>query len=357
MSEDNDKESKTEQPTQRRIDGALERGDTPRSREMGTLFAIAATLLAFSLLEMTVESHAVPLLRMFFDRIHDLSVGAASDVRDLFIGVLWQMSLIVLLPLAVVAAAGIGASLSQGSFSIALERIKPKASRLSPAENAARIYGSGSRIEFLVVLAKFTALTLSLYIFGKAFGHRLIAISDLVPERLPVIVAEDASRLYWTVLVVAIILAAIDVVWSRIKWNKQLRMSRQEVKDEQKQAEGDPHIRSRFKSIARARIRQKVAAAVPHATVVIANPTHYAVALKFNRGEDAVPIVIAKGVDFLALRIRNIAEECHIPVIEDRALARSLYATVDTNKPIPPDFYRAVAQIILFILNRQNRAS
>ena len=212
MSEDNDKEGKTEQPTQRRIDSALEKGNTPTAREMGTLFAIAATLIAFHLLEMTADAHTVPLLRMFFDRLHDLSVGTPADARDLFTGVLWQMALIVLLPLAAVAVAGVGASLSQGSFRIALDRIKPKASRLSPTENAARFYGSGSRIEFLMILAKFAALTLSLSIFGKAFGQRLIAISDLVPDRLPIIVAESASRLYWTVLFVALVLAGIDVV-------------------------------------------------------------------------------------------------------------------------------------------------
>ena len=149
-------------------------------------------------------------------------------------------------------------------------------------------------------------------------------------------------------------LVVADLLWTRLKWHFDLRMTKQEVKDEQKQAEGDPIVRARQRSLARDRARRRMMAAVPRATVVIANPTHYAVALRYVRGEEATPFVLAKGLDNLALKIREIAEAHDIPVIEDRALARSLYEAVSLDRPIPTEFYRAIAEIILYLMSRSN---
>jgi flagellar biosynthesis protein FlhB len=156
-------------------------------------------------------------------------------------------------------------------------------------------------------------------------------------------------------LIIGASLAAIvaaDVVWSRIKWRMDLRMSKQEIKDEHKQAEGDPLMRARRLSLARDRSRRRMLAAVPRATVVIANPTHYAVALRYVRGDHAAPVVVAKGLDHIALKIREIAESHEIPVVEDKALARSLYDAVTLDRPIPPEFYKAIAEIILFLMSQ-----
>jgi flagellar biosynthetic protein FlhB len=164
-----------------------------------------------------------------------------------------------------------------------------------------------------------------------------------------------ASRLVATVAVATIILVAADVVWSRVSWQRELRMTRQEVKDELKQADGDPIVKARLRSLARDRLRKRMIAAVPRATLVIANPTHFAVALRYVREEGGAPLVIAKGQDLIALKIREIAAAHGIPVIEDKGLARSLYKAVEVDKMIPAEFYKAVAEIVFYVLGRQAR--
>ena len=164
-----------------------------------------------------------------------------------------------------------------------------------------------------------------------------------------------ASRLVATMAVAAVVLVAADIVWSRVYWQRELRMTRQEVKDELKQADGDPIVKARLRSLARDRMRKRMMAAVPRATLVIANPTHFAVALRYVREEGGAPLVIAKGQDLIALKIREIADEHGIPVIEDKALARSLYKAVEVDKMIPPEFYKAVAEIVFYVIGRQAR--
>jgi flagellar biosynthesis protein FlhB len=145
------------------------------------------------------------------------------------------------------------------------------------------------------------------------------------------------------------VLVAADVLWTRFKWRSDLRMTKQEVKEEHKQAEGDPHVRARMRSIARDRARRRMIAEVPRATVVITNPTHFAIALRYVRAEGGAPVVLAKGQDLLALKIREVAEAHEIPVVEDKPLARSLYDSVEVDQHIPPHLYRAVAEIIYYL--------
>ena len=155
------------------------------------------------------------------------------------------------------------------------------------------------------------------------------------------------------VAVATLLLVVLDLVWSRVFWRRELRMTKQEVKEELKQTEGDPIVRSRLRSLARDRSRRRMMAAVPRATFVITNPTHYAVALRYVREEGGAPRVLAKGRNLIALRIREIAEQHNIPIIEDKPLAQALYKKVAVNQMIPPEFYRAVAQIVYFVMTRK----
>jgi flagellar biosynthetic protein FlhB len=149
-----------------------------------------------------------------------------------------------------------------------------------------------------------------------------------------------------------VLLVAADIVWTRFRWRSDLRMTRQEVKDELKQSEGDPAVKSRLRSLARDRARRRMIGAVPKATVVIANPTHYAIALKYDRAKGGAPLVVAKGADLIALRIREMATKHSIPIVEDKPLARALYDAVEVDQWIPPEFYRAVAKILHFLYSR-----
>ena len=160
------------------------------------------------------------------------------------------------------------------------------------------------------------------------------------------------ARMLGAVLMVVAIFAAIDWFWQRLSFMRRMRMSKQEIKDEMKETEGDPLIKGRIRSIARDRARKRMIAAVPRATLVIANPTHFAVALRYVRSEGGAPLVLAKGKDLIALRIREVAEQQGIPVVEDKPLARSLHDSVEVDRMIPPEFYKAVAKIILFLSSR-----
>jgi flagellar biosynthetic protein FlhB len=160
------------------------------------------------------------------------------------------------------------------------------------------------------------------------------------------VIRDMAINILISIVVVMALIAGVDLVWSRFHWRQDLRMTKQEVKDELKQSEGDPIVKSRLRSLARDRARRRMMTAVPRATLVIANPTHYSIALKYARDEDSAPVVLAKGQDLVALKIREIAEANNIPVFEDVALARSMYKQVSVDSVIPQQFYQAVAELI-----------
>jgi flagellar biosynthesis protein FlhB len=177
------------------------------------------------------------------------------------------------------------------------------------------------------------------------------------PTAIPELALSLALHLLGAVSVATVVIVAADIVWTRVNWRQELRMTRQEIKDEHRQSEGDPLMKSRLRSLARDRARRRMMAAVPRATLVIVNPTHYAVALRYMRAEGGAPLVVAKGLDLIALKIREIAEEHDITVVEDKPLARSLYDAVEVDQMIPPEFYKAVAEIIHYFQGRDGRGA
>lgn len=175
------------------------------------------------------------------------------------------------------------------------------------------------------------------------------------PVALPEMILSIAMRIVSAICIATIVLVAVDLAWARFHWRRELRMTKQEIKDEHKQAEGDPLIKARLRSLARDRSRQRMIASASRATLVIANPTHFAIALRYNREENPAPLVVAKGMDVIALKIREVAEKNRIPVIENKALARALYEAVQVDQVIPAEFFRPVAEIIYFLQSKQAR--
>ena len=201
-------------------------------------------------------------------------------------------------------------------------------------------------------IVKFGAvgLVVSIIVRNEIGGAFATIVSD--PASLAERLLAVCGRLVATIAVISGVLAAADLVWSRLHWKRDLRMSRQDVKDEQKQMLGDPLVKARLRSLALERSRKRMMSAVPTATLIVANPTHYAIALRYVREEGGAPKVVAKGQDLIALKIREIAEANDIPVVEDKALARSMYDRVEVDMMIPPDFYRAIAEIVHFLNTR-----
>jgi flagellar biosynthesis protein FlhB len=355
MAETPDRESKTEEPTEKRIRDALERGNVPYSREAATLASLLGILIITSFFLVSGVVHLASSLLQLIENPSAWSLEDHADAVRLLHAVGSDAMRLLLPAVIVLATAGILSSVLQNSPRLVFDRIRPELARLSPIQGWRRIFGSNGRVEFLKGLFKLGAVGVLGLMALRSAHNDVVNALFMEPAAVPGLMLDMASRLVATVAVATLVLVAADVVWSRVYWQRELRMTRQEIKDELKQADGDPLVKARLRSLARDRHRRRMIAAVPRATVVIANPTHYAVALRYVREEGGAPLVIAKGQDLIALKIREIAVAHDIPVVEDKALARSLYKAVEVDKMIPPEFYKAVAEIVFFVLGRQAR--
>ncbi len=251
--------------------------------------------------------------------------------------------------------AGLGASFSQNAPGFVLRRIQPDFSRISPSEGWHRLFSARGATEFLKSVVKFVAIALVVTAMLQADRLQFVNAVFVDPNAIPDLINQMAMRFVAGITVATLLLVTADIVWSRINWRRELRMSRQEVKDEARQIEGDPMVKARMRSLALDRRRRNMIEAVSRATMVVANPTHYAIALRYVREEGGAPVVLAKGKDHIALRIRAMAEENDIPVIEDKALARSMYESVEVDRMIPSEFYRAVAELIHLLQRHERR--
>ena len=355
MAEKPDKESKTEEPTDKKMRDAIEGGSVPFSREAATLASLLAILVITGFFLVDGVTHLNSTLLRLIDNPGAWSLESYGDAEGLFQAIGFDAARILLPAVIVLAAAGILSSVLQNAPQLVLKRIQPELSRLSLSSGWKRIFGGNARVEFLKALFKLSVVCALGVMTLRSANKDVVNALFMEPSALPSLALDMASHLVATLAVATLVLVAADLVWSRVSWQRDLRMTRQEIKDELKQADGDPIVKARLRSLARDRMRKRMIAAVPRATVVIANPTHYAVALRYVREEGGAPLVIAKGQDLIALKIREIAEAHGIPVIEDKPLARSLYKAVEVDKMIPPEFYKAVAEIVFYVLGRQVR--
>jgi len=244
---------------------------------------------------------------------------------------------------------GIAASAIQFAPRIVFDRVMPDVSRISLLKGWGRLFGLAG----FIGLAK---MLLKILIIGGAIGFSLSVDQSLLigairsdPRSLPAITANLLIHLTSVVCIMSGLLAVADWAWTRFEWRRDLCMSRQELKEEFKQSEGDAFVKSRMRSLAQSRARKRMMSAVPRATMVVANPTHYAIALRYVRDEGGAPLVVAKGKDLIAQRIREIADEHGIPVIERKELVRAMFDHVEIDRMIPPEFFRPIAEVIHFL--------
>ncbi|ADZ72278.1 flagellar biosynthesis protein FlhB [Polymorphum gilvum] len=353
MSDQPDKETKTEEPTEKKIRDAIEKGNTPTSKEASVLATFLAILLIGSFATVTGARRLVSGLSGLIDDAGGFTLGNGADALLLTHALALEAGRFLAPIVATLAVAGLAAAWFQNAPRIVGHRIKPDPSRLSLLKGWQRLFGIQGAVEFGKALLKFGAISLIALLLLRANEAGLVNAMFSDPSALPETILHLAMRLLSGICIATIVLVAFDLVWARVHWRQNLRMTRQEIKDEHKQTEGDPLVKARQRSLARDRARNRMMAAVPKATLVIANPTHFAVALRYDRDETAAPIVVAKGQDLIALKIRQIAEDNDIPVIENRELARSLYASTEIDRMIPPQFYRMVAEVICYVYSRK----
>ncbi len=355
MADSPDKESKTEEATEKKIRDTIEKGKLPHSKETAIFGSFVAILLyaVFYARDATVDLGV--FLSMFLEKPEAWPLNTEADVIALYRDVMMEIGRAVVSLLVLLVIAGVGASVFQNVPQFVGERIRPQLSRISLTQGWKRMFGVQGFVEFFKSLAKVGFAILVLVLALSDDARKLLEGMITGPAEFGLVIRDLAVDILVVIVFVMGAIAAADIVWSRFHWKQELRMSRQEVKDEMKQSEGDPIVKSRIRSVARDRARRRMMAAVPRATLVIANPTHFSIALRYVREEDSAPVVLAKGQDLVALKIREIAREHNIPVFEDVALARSMYKQVSVDSVIPSQFYQAVAELVRIVYS--NKAS
>ncbi len=353
-SANNDDSLKTEEPTPRRLEEAREKGQVAKSQEVGHWFMILAFAVIIGLLAPQVASGLSDSLEGLIARAHLFPVdrGGLGDVLG---SLVLEVFLVLALPLGVVVLAAVLAGFLQVGLIFSLEPLKPKLSKISLVSGAKRLFSSRAIVEFVKGIGKLTIVGAVAFLMVWPQRDMIPLVPSMPMPDFLELLGGLALRVVLAVLAVMTVLAILDLTYQRLQHNKQLRMTKQEVRDEHKQAEGDPMIKARLRQIRAERARRRMLAAVPEADVVVTNPTHYAVALRYDAASMNAPKVTAKGVDKVAQRIRAAAEAHEVPLMENPPLARALFDTVDLDSEVPPEHYKAVAEIIGYVMRLKGR--
>jgi flagellar biosynthetic protein FlhB len=348
MADENDSTDKTEDPTQKRLDDAHDRGDVAKSQEINTWFVISGATLVLSTFSGSIGSGLqMPMRNLIANSWMIHADGPA--LMELAKSLEYVLIAALGVPLLMLALAAIAGNMVQHRMVWSGESLKPKFSKISPAAGAKRIFGKQAAANFGKGLFKVVALGAVMTAILWPERHRLEAMVRFDPAAIMGMTTTLTLQLMGAVVAMLAVVAIADYFFQYRQWFERQKMSLQEMKEEFKQSEGDPHVKGRIRQLRHARMKKRMMAAVPKASVIITNPTHYAVALSYERGM-AAPICVAKGVDTLALKIREIAGQHDIPIIENVPLARALHATVEIDDEIPVEHYHAVAEIIGYVM-------
>lgn len=353
MSEEADNEDRTEEPTQRKLDQAIEKGDIARSQEIGTFFVLCGFTLALLVGAGWSAGSAAFSLRAFLMNAHQVPSSADAFFNVTKQGVMTGF-MALSLPFAFILCAALAGALIQHRPLWTVEPLMPKFSRISPMGGAKRLFGKEAWVNFAKGLAKILLIGIVVGLTLWKEHDRLESFATMSAAALLPATLALTIKLMASVLALFAVIAVGDFVYQRFSWHQRQRMTRQEMKEEFKNSEGNPEIKAKLRQIRAQRVRKRMMAAVPKATVIITNPTHYAVALQYEAGMGA-PVCLAKGVDALALKIREVAGEHRVPIVENPPLARALYATVEIDDEIPVEHYQAVAEVIGYVLRLKGR--
>ncbi len=351
---DEDQENKTEQPSQKRLDEAREKGNLANSRELGSFFMLLVLAVTITWFIPPILRNGAALLTPFLSNLDIM----ATDQKGLSI-LLYKLAFaslgVIMLPLAAAIIAAISSNFLQHGFVLSAESIMPKWSKISPVAGLGRIFSMRSLVDFIKNIIKvITVGTVAFLAVYPELTH-IRQLPNETTENMLLFLLLLAKRMAVGVAIVMFFIALFDIIYQRYQHIKSLRMSKQEVKDEYKQSEGDPMVKQRLRRLRMERAQNRMMAAVPKSDVVITNPTHFAVALQYDNKTMAAPVVVAKGQDLIALKIRDIAKENNVPVIENPPLARALFSSTELDKEIPVTHYEAVAKIISYVYQLKGR--
>ena len=348
MAEPGDDSEKTEEPSQKRLEAALKRGDVVKSQEVNTWFIMAGATLVLMAFSAGMSRDLTATMRGLIANSWQISVDGPA-LPALFKKIGGEIVAAVAIPFLVLMLAALGGNLVQHKLVWSFEGLMPKLSKLSPMAGLQRLMSKQAIANFGKGLVKIVVVGAVLASLMWPEREHMEALVHADPAALLPYVFTITLKLMGTVVAMLAVVAAGDYLFQYRQWYEKQKMSLRELKEEFKQSEGDPTIKGKLKQMRQARMRKRMMAAVPKASVIITNPTHFAVALQYERGM-AAPICVAKGVDALALKIREIATEHRIPIVENPPLARALHATVQIDQVIPPEHYKAVAEVIGYVM-------
>lgn len=348
MAEEQDDAEKTEDPTQKRLDDALERGDVAKSQEVNTWFILAGAALILSSFSSSIASSLQNVFRNLIANSYAIKTDGGSllamlaNLEHMLLGVF-------AVPLVLIVVAAIAGNIVQHRLVWSAEAIKPNFGKISPMSGAKRLFGKQALANLGKGIVKLIALGSIMAAIFWPQRHRLDSMVRLDPVSIIGTTKSLSLQLLGAAVALLAIVAAADFFFQYRQWYERHKMSMREMKEEFKSTEGDPQIKGRIRALRQARMKKRMMAAVPTASVVITNPTHFAVALRYEQGMPA-PVCVAKGADLIALKIREVAGKNNVPIVENPPLARALHASVEIDGEIPVEHYHAVAQVIGYVM-------
>ncbi len=355
MSEDQDEASKTEDPTAKKLEDALKKGQVVFSREVVSFFMLFALALEIAWVAPGLVHQMKVALVPFIERPESYALDR-NNLGGLMLATVALFVKLLIMPMMVVVVAIIAGSMIQKPITFTLASSKPQWSRVSPMAGAKRLFSMRSVTEFVKGLIKMGIVGTIMLSVLRGEGKHLPALADTDALSFLAILGKSSQNVVVAACAAMFFIAAMDYLYQRFEYMKGLRMSKQDIKEEYKQQEGDPHIKQRLRAIRRERAKNRMMSAVPTADVVITNPTHFAVALKYDPGAMDAPKVVAKGADAIAARIRGVAEDNKVPVLRNPPLARAIYDSVEIDAPIKMEHYKAVAEVIGYVYRLKGKS-
>lgn len=349
MADEQDESSKTEEASERKLERAREEGNVPLSQEVKSWFMLFAALMMLWGLAPFIMERATAIVYKFIERPQELPVDPLG-LRDLMRDTALDMFVVLMLPLGLFLVLAAASALVQIGFLYAPKRMELKWERVNLFANAKEFITKAKIVDLIKGVFKITAVGYAGWLVVKPRILNILNTSSFDVASILELIYKLLLLILLTMVMIVFVIAFADYFYQKFSYLKRQRMTKQEVKDEYKQMEGDPQVKMRLRSIRMERLRKRMMANVPNASVVVTNPTHFAVALRYEPEEGMeAPVVVAKGQDFIALKIREIAAQNNVPIVENPPLARALFASVEIDSPIPTEHYAAVADVIKYV--------
>jgi len=354
MADDNKDQEKTEQATTKRKQDAREKGQVAKSRELASVAVLGTCLLYFYFNASVMAKRLMDMMKTSFRTSGQLTI-TTDTVQSLLLDLVFQIAVLLGPFLLIVLLAGFIVNILQVGFLFSSEAITPKFSKIDPIQGFQRLFSLRSLTEFIKVILKMAIVGIVAYLTVKDELSMLSPLMDLNVNDILSFIGKVSFKILYTTCWVLVILAVFDYAYQRWEHERSLRMSKQEIKEENRQTEGDPLIKGRIKRLQREIARKRMMAAIPKADVVITNPTHLAIAIRYQPESMNAPCVVAKGAGFIAEKIKEIARNSGVPVVENKAVAQVLYKMVAVEQTIPINLYKAIAEILAYVYSLKQK--